>query len=232
MNIQEILQRTDVWRGGLAPSASALGTGFPALDTLLAGGWPRGALTEILTAHTGLGELRLLLPALARLSREDRWLAFIAPPYIPYAPALAAAGVDLSRVLLIHPRDRRDALWATEQALRSGTCGMVLAWPQGVDHQTLRRLQLAAEAGGAWGVLFRPLQSAAANSPAALRLRLAPATDTGNFDPARGRLAVQVLKRRGGRPADPLLLEVNHAVAVHPSSPSAARGIHARHARA
>ena len=36
---------------------------------------------------------------------------------LPYAPALAAAGVDVSRVLLVHPKNHQEQLWATEQAL-------------------------------------------------------------------------------------------------------------------
>src|SRR5581483_2385709 len=84
------------------------------------GGWPRGVLTEIHLPLEGIGELRVLLPALARLSREDRWIVFIAPPYIPYAPALAAGGVELSRLLLVHPKTRADHLWAVESSLRSG----------------------------------------------------------------------------------------------------------------
>src|SRR5690606_17075946 len=123
--LDEILRQPGIWRGreraadtGLAHAA----TGFAELDqTLPGGGWPLGALTEILHAEPGIGELRLLMPALARLSRQGRWVALIAPPYIPYAPALAGCGVDLRHVLLVHPKGSVDALWSLEQALRAGT---------------------------------------------------------------------------------------------------------------
>ena len=116
MSLDHLLQRADLWRGGAtSPAVSGIPTGFAELDALFpGGGWPRGALTEILMPREGIGALTLVLPTLARLSRENRWLAWVAPPYLPYAPALAAAGVDLSRVLLVHPRSNADGLWAVE----------------------------------------------------------------------------------------------------------------------
>ena len=94
MNLDTVLQRADVWRGGrLSATADAVASGFAELDTVLpGGGWSRGALTEILMPQHGIGALRLLVPALARLSRDERWICWVAPPYIPYAPALVGAG--------------------------------------------------------------------------------------------------------------------------------------------
>jgi len=197
MNLDHLLQRADLWRGGAAPpSVASIPTGFSALDTLFpGGGWPKGALTEILVPREGIGALSLVLPTLARLSREKRWLAWVAPPYLPYAPALAAAGIDLSRVLLVHPRVGSDGLWAVEQTLRSGTCGAVLAWLETGDMRTLRRLQLAAEAGRCWGLLFRPERLYTQASPAALRIKLEPEPEG---------LAVHILKRRGGWATGPV----------------------------
>lgn len=220
MSLEDLLQRADLWRGGAAPAVAGLPSGFAALDALLPGaGWPIGALTEILTDRSGIGELQLLVPALVRLTREDRWVAFIAPPYIPYAPALRRAGVNLAHVLVVHPRESKDVLWAVEQALRAGTCGAVLAWPAMADMKRLRRLQLAAEAGNALGVLFRPGRVAGESSPAALRLRLEPVTQG---------LAVHILKRRGGWPTGPVILERKHALAMHTSARSPARDFPAR----
>jgi cell division inhibitor SulA/protein ImuA len=226
MSLEDLMQRAEVWRGGLAPPPSGLTSGYPELDAALNGGWPQGALTEILIDRAGIGELRLLLPTLARLTHGERWLAFVAPPYIPYAPALRRAGVNLDHVLLIHPRARTDALWAVEQTMRAGTCGAVLAWLHDADHPSLRRLQLAAEAGNCSGFLFRRAAACEHSSPAALRLRLAPAHD------AARRLHVQILKRRGGWPTGPIALEVNHALARHSLPGSPARNLHARHPRA
>lgn len=221
MNLQQVLQRPDVWRGSHSPATPTVASGFAALDALLpGGGWPANALTDIVLARAGVGELRLLLPALARLSRGERWIAFIAPPYIPYAPALAAAGVDLSRVLLVHPRDRGELLWAIEASLRAGACAAVLGWAEDVTAAHLRRWQLAAEAGGAFGALFQ--RTNIPHSPAALRLRLQPA--------GRGAVAVEILKRRGGWPIGPVRLEIDHAVAVRAASAVPARDNRARRA--
>jgi len=84
-------------------------------------------------------------------------------------------------------------LWAAEQALKSGGCGAVLAWPQQVQTVQLRRLQLAAERGNCPAILFRPPRAARQGSPAALRLRVWPAPLG---------LEVEVLKRRGGWSGD------------------------------
>lgn len=226
MNLPDLLQRADIWRGGSAPPVQALPSGFAALDRLLpGGGLPRGALTEIVIAREGIGELSLLLPALARATEDERWLVFIAPPHVPYAPALARAGVNLARMLVVHPRNAQEGLWAVEQALRAGTASVVLAWLAHADAKALRRLQLAAEAGESLGILFRPARGIEGNSPAALRLKLEPASLEG------ARVAVHVLKRRGGWPTGPVLVEVDHAVARPLSPRASARSLHARRTR-
>ncbi len=191
--LQTLLARPDLWLGGgteNARGAAVLPSGIAALDALLpGGGFPLGAVTEILLHQEGIGELRLLVPALAAQSRQGRWIAWIDPPHVPYAPALAAMGVRLSRVLLVSAGTDRERLWATGQCLRSGACGAVLAWPGECGDRALRRLQLAAGQGGGIGVLFRPELSATRPSHAALRLRLARSP--------RGAV-VEILKGRGG----------------------------------
>lgn len=202
--LNELLRQPGIWRAGeqrRETGRAHVASGFPALDAALpGGGWPVGTLTEILHEPAGAGGLSLLMPALARLGRTGRWIALIAPPYLPYAPALTNHGVDLSRLLLIHPGEASaDALWAVEQALRSGTCGAVLAWPQRVDMGSLRRLQLAADAGGSLGLLFRSVESADHPSPAALRLRLAWQD---------GHARVRLHKCRGGEAGRELALDM------------------------
>ena len=213
MTLDALLQSADVWRGDrLNATVKAVPSGFSELDALLpGGGWPQGALTEIIMHREGIGVLRLLMPALARLSQGDRWICWVAPPHIPYAPALVNAGIDLSRILLVYPRAQQDGLWAVEQSLRSGNCAAVLAWPTLDDKGIWRRLQLAAEAGDALGILFRPPHSARRPSTAALRIQLAPEID--------GSLSVSILKRRGGWAAGPIQLDTSlqtyEALAVH-----------------
>ena len=67
-------QRQDLWRGRAVSPATprGLSTGFPALDALLPwGGWPPGALSEVLDQRPG-GAFALVVPALARLSAGGR----------------------------------------------------------------------------------------------------------------------------------------------------------------
>ncbi len=198
--IASLLQHPAIWRGGdLARVAvPSVATGYAELDRELpGGGWPAGALTELLHEREGIGELRLVAPALAGLTQAGRWIAWVAPPHLPYAPALAAAGIRLSRLLIIGKTTPRDSLWAAEQALAAGSIGAVLFWPEDIDPRALRRLQLAAEAGGSVGLLYRPLRAAEQASPAALRLALAPQQDS---------LAIRILKRRGTAAAQPIRL--------------------------
>ncbi|WP_324781187.1 translesion DNA synthesis-associated protein ImuA [Thiobacillus sedimenti] len=207
-SLESVLQHPGIWRGDrrAQTAEAALPTGFAALDALLpGGGWPRGALTELLLARQGIGELRLLMPALAQLPETDGWLAWVAPPYVPYAAALAAAGIDLKRLVVAKPPTEADAWWTAEQALRSGACGALLAWLRAPDERRMRRLQLAAETGHAWGVLFRHARAAHERSPAALRLLLEPAADG---------LAVHILKRRGGPVSQPVVVALPQAGAA------------------
>ena len=215
MNLHELIRRAGVWRAGELSSEAGLGTGFEALDSLLpGGGWPRTGLTEILSTATGIGALRLLLPALARLSREGGWLIWVCPPHVPYSPALRDYGVDLARVLIVElpeiaGRTHTQALWACEQALRFTDCAAALLWLEDASHLQLRRLQLAAVAGATWGLVFRPARFAAQASPAPCRLLLEPAQDNSTAVPVvPSPLEVTLLKARGGHHGAHCRLEV------------------------
>lgn len=200
-SVDELLENPRLWRGrSPAQGMAVLPSGYAELDRHLpGGGWPRDALTEILTGHYGIGELQLLMPALAQLSREDDggdgrepcWIAWVAPPLQPYPPALQQWGIDLSRLLIVRPKSADEVLWSAEQALASGTCAAVLLWPDRLDDQAGRRLQLAAEKGGSWAIAFRPLAASRQPSAAALRIALQP----GSLG-----MELRILKSRGGRP--------------------------------
>ena len=171
-SLDSLLAAQTLWHAGRHPATTRDGepTGHAALDALLPQrGWPRRALTELLLPADGVGELALLMPTLARLSREGGTLALVAPPYLPYAPAWQAAGIDLGALQVIETTPR-DALWAFEQCLRSGACAAVVGWPRQADAQALRRLQVAADSGDCLGFVLRDRRHAANPSPAALRL--------------------------------------------------------------
>lgn len=199
--LQEILRHPAVWRGCdlSKPTQPSMSSGFTQLDCELpGGGWPTGMLIEILPRHEGIGELRLLAPVLSSLCAQGKFIIWIGPPHMPYAPALMAAGIDLSHVVVVRAA-AQDALWAVEQALRSNACGAVLAWPLRPRFVDLRRLQLAAEGRQSLAVLFRSINAATDSSPAPLRLELAAHAQE---------LAVHILKRRGRPAATPILLSM------------------------
>jgi hypothetical protein len=188
--LADVLRHPGIWRRGTKPGTrgDAQPTGLAELDALLpGGGWPRGALSEILIEQDGIGECSVLLPALAALTQARKRVALVAPPYVPYAPALVAAGVDLAQLVHIDA-SAADTHWTAEQCLRAGCCGAVVNWLPQADYQQLRRLQLAAETGAAIGFVFRPLGAASQSSPAALRIQITASENGPRID---------VLKCRG-----------------------------------
>ena len=203
LQLADILADARVWKlkdASAAPARPVWSTGCSSLDARLpGGGWPTASLIEVLLDDTGLGEVQLFLPALVECQRrtsqgktdEAPWIVWIAPPHEPYAPALAQQGIELERLLVVQPASATEALWAAEQALSSGVCAAVLLWLKGTDDRWLRRLKLAAEAGGALGVLFRPERHRFESSPAALRLALTS---------DEHELRLDLLKVQGGRP--------------------------------
>jgi hypothetical protein len=212
--IEELLRHPGIWRPGdaRAPRAGTLSSGIPALDEFLPGrGWHPGAVTEIHALGEGIGELGLLMPVLAEVSTAGRWIVWIAPPHMPYAPTCADRGVDLSRMLVVRGADPGERLWAAEQVLRAPACGAVMLWEGAARFtiRSLRRLQLAAEAGGGLGVVFRNPRTGAAPSPAMMKLRIEP-------DPEG--LAVTLLKCRGGSPGKRVVIEDAALNEVHSRS--------------
>ena len=196
-DLSRLLEHPAIWRGRSVARTRTLPTGFAALDEgLPGGGWPHAGLIEILPACFGVGELALLLPAVAAATRrpQARWCAWVAPPLEPFAPALAQCGVALERVLVVQTTKKKEAggksaLWAFEQTLRSGACDIALAWLRSALPRQIRRLHLAAEHGATLGVLFRPREAALDSSPAALRIVV---------EPAAPGVRVTLLKSRGG----------------------------------
>lgn len=200
-----------VWRADQLDRAArpGLSSGFAVLDAELPGaGWPVGTLTELIGNDAGVGELRLLVPALRRLTRERRIVILLGPPHIPYAPALASFGIDLDYLILVAAVQAADRIWAVEQAIRSASFGALLAWlPQDRTRpEHLRRMQLAAHGARGPVFLFRSAAAQFESSPAPLRLLLQPR--------AGERLSVQLLKRRGPLCAAPLLVNLPQPVSA------------------
>jgi hypothetical protein len=191
-----------LWRGRDVVRPDVCPTGHASLDALLPGeGWPVGAVAELIAAVEGIGELTLPLPALKHLCAQRRQIVFVSPPHIPYAPALARAGLPLHLILWIDAARDEDARWAAEQTLREGAAGAVLLWSETAADKALRRLQLAAEEGRSLAFVYRPSFTLRNPSPAALRIVLSPAP---------GGLHVEVVKARGGRGGSTVLKDLRN----------------------
>jgi protein ImuA len=216
-------------------NAHCIDTGHPTLSAQLpGGGWPTGALIDLLPQQAGIGEMRLLRPALAQVA--SRRIVLLQPPHPPQALALAALGVPPSQLIWLRSERSADALWAAEQVLKSGSCGALLFWPgharQGhLRGDSLRRLHLAAQGGETLFFMLRPLAVAQDASPAPLRIALRPQA---------GGIALDFIKRRGPQRDAPLFLPLDLPIPVNPylqqrhatldrtaPAPAAARGIRA-----
>jgi cell division inhibitor SulA/protein ImuA len=213
--LENLLQSPALWRAGGTAGVrrSVIPSGFEVLDAQLPGnGWPHPALIEVLYERPGIGELSLFLPALRYLSESQQGevpssslsrlreragvrapvIAWLNPPHLPYPPALAEHGLAHAHLLVSKPFTSARTLWAMEQSLRSGACAAVLAWAEVASMHALRRLKLAVNAGGCFGLLFRSPRQRVNPSPATLRLALS----------AEGAaLVVELVKIEGGRTA-------------------------------
>ncbi|MGF6924296.1 translesion DNA synthesis-associated protein ImuA [Paraburkholderia sp. 40] len=199
-------------------------TGYPALSAELpGGGWPVGALVDLLVQQAGVGELRLLRPALS--AAGNRPVAFVQPPHTPDGLGLSYIGLSLDHVLRVNAHKTADALWSAEQILRAGSCGALIFWAQYAQASSLRRLHLAAQSSETLFITVRPLATAQDASPALLRLALRPSADG---------LTVDIVKRRGPSRAEPLsiplqptpvLLSRHARLSRHSSAEVAARGL-------
>ena len=195
----------DIWRATElgAAGAATLATGHAALDAELPGaGWPVGAISEILQRRGEHNEWRLLLPALRRAATGS--VVLVGAPHVPFAPALAAQGLDARRLLWVAAATPAECLWAAEQALRCAGVTAVLLWLTQARAEQLRRLQMAAQVHSKLLFLLRPAQAQGESSPAALRLLVANQRDS-------DALLLNIIKRRGPPREQPLLLTARPA---------------------
>ena len=188
-------------RGG----ARCVDTGFAALSEELPGrGWPTGALIDFLLQQPGVGELRLLGPALQSLA--PRRIALVQTPHASQIIGWQQIGVDVSRLLSVRAATSADAAWAAEQILKSDSCAALLLWQRHLRKDSLRRLHLAAQSGNTLFIMLRPLSCAQDASPAPLRLSLTP---------AEGGIDIGFIKRRGPLRDTPLFVSLPSLSLLH-----------------
>lgn len=171
-----------IWRGSHAKrdidtNKKSINTGYKSINKQLhSNGWPLGTTTEFGIMQHGIGELRLLVPALreAQRSSQQKQVVLIAPPYLPFAPALAKEGINLESLTIVQTRTLKDSLWAAEQSLAANCCAAVVCWTgtHKINNHDLRCLQLAAEKTQSWSVLFRHSNCLEESSVSGLRIQL------------------------------------------------------------
>ncbi len=194
--LQQLINSQQLWSAKQRHSRAAVkhgsgaSSGFAALDRALhSGRWPRNGSCELLCAAPGIGELSLLLPALSSLAKQ-RPIAWLSPPWLPFAPGLQQQQLSAAQQWLIRAPQSQQ-LWAAEESLRSGAFAALLSWSseQNIQDRQLRRLHLAAREGDCLHFHFRAPSCQQQASPAPLRLLLSANQDS---------LQLEILKQSGG----------------------------------
>ncbi|MCK5382757.1 MAG: DNA lesion error-prone repair protein ImuA [Gammaproteobacteria bacterium] len=173
------LHNLNAWERKAASATSlVVPAGVDGLDELLpCGGWPKSGLVEIIVPGDYVDFMSLLMPALARFSRQGRWIAMVAPPCQARARLFTDTGVDPVKVLQVNPHPGRSALWTAESMLQSGNCSVVLAWPNCNTELMDKRLQNAAASGKALAILVRYEGLSMQPSAVDVRLKLETCAD-------------------------------------------------------
>ena len=186
-----LLNNRDLMRACDLDKVNSNSTGDKKLDNILpGGGWPKKGLVEVINQYHGIGELQLLIPLMLSVIKQGKWILWVCPPHIVYAPALQQAGIDTDQILVVNKAvPCKDALWSMERALRSNNCGLVLTWQTWLSVKVLRRLQLAAETGSTLGFIFKSRDNK--YSPSRMRIRIKNIT---NF----GEASITVIKAHDG----------------------------------
>ena len=179
-----------------------LSLGAAAIDGALPwGGLPRAVLHEIIGDDGAASGFCAALAA--RLAGGAGSVLWCRREHGLYGPGLAAFGLGLERLIVVRGRTGSDVLWAMEEGLRSGSLAAVVGEAEGIPPTAARRLQLAAEAGGATGLLLRPARGTGPPGPAVTRWRARAAP--GASEPGGGagapRWRLELLRCRGGTPA-------------------------------
>ena len=210
-----------LWRGSQfgTRAGPTVSTGFAALDAELPGkGWPTGALIELLTPHSGIGEMRLLRAALHATAGQQP-VVLLQPPYRPNVACWSGWRFGTQRLLCLTPQRARDAYWAAEQILKNGSCAALLLWAHPIQNSVLKRLHLAAQSSQTLFFIFRPQSVQSEASPAVLRVMLSAEQS--------GALTLSILKRRGpacghlitlASPPSELFSTVTHDLMDRPAS--------------
>lgn len=118
---------------------------------------------------------------------------------LPYGPGLVRFGIDPDHLILATVRRPDELLWTMEEGLRCGALAVVIGDGAVADLTASRRLQLAAENGGAAALVLAPT-GGARFSVALTRWRIAAAPSPDGAPGPRWRVTLE--RCRGGRPGE------------------------------
>jgi protein ImuA len=181
-----------IWRGTElgAQAGQVVSSGFAELDAELpGGGWPCQAITEVLSPQPSVLEWRLIGPALGGIVARGGKVVVVGPPKTPHLPGLHHSGIDEKHLVWVQADTPSERLWCTEQLVKSGACGALVAWLPQARPEQIRRLQVCAQTGEGPVFLFRPAAAQHEASAASLRVLATFGLDW--------EIGVHVLKRRG-----------------------------------
>lgn len=207
LSLQDLKNQRLVWSAGQAnssanPSASRrhIPSGHVSFDQCLEG-WPSSGLVELQLPAWGIGELRLILPALSHLAgdaaTQNKLQVWLTENVCLMPQALDSAYA--SNTVVLENLGTKQSLWALETLLTSGVCSVLICWLPQLTSAQAKRLQVAAKESGTLVFCLREISQLEHSLPISLRLQLSP-TDQG--------LMIDVLKRQNAQPVEPFELDL------------------------
>ena len=181
----------------LAHSGQAVVPLAEGIDAALpTGGLARAGLHEVLADDLGAA-FGFCAVVLGRTAGPVLW---ISPDPDAWPSGLARFGLSPAQLVLVRAT-KADALWAMEEVLRCPAVSGALLMVSDLDLTAARRLQLAAETGGALGLLLRPDGAPAASvALTCWRVTALPSIGVGAQRLGDPRWQLDMLRCRGGTP--------------------------------
>jgi hypothetical protein len=201
----QIFTSTTQWgSAGMLERRRVFRTGLSAIDQLLPGhAFSRGMVHEILhDPRHGTGGSRFFALLLARSAGGN--IVWCDPNRTLYPPAVAAAGVPMEKLFLLHPKNPTEQAWAVAECMRCKGVGATVASVPAMSRIQARRLQLAVEhSGNGVGILLRPMDRNASIYAAATRWLVSPAKGERTVQ----KWKIQLIHAHGGRVGQTVILE-------------------------
>jgi len=134
-------------------------------------GWPKAESSEI-NCMSSNNVLQLLLPTLAKLTAQKRWISLISPPADINLTLFSYYGIDTSRVLLIHPKNDVDDKVTMNKALKNGTSGVVIFWTTELNKRYLAQWRKSVKQGRSMGIIVNMSQEKQCSESIALSFQV------------------------------------------------------------